>query len=935
MSLNMITDSTMDVSDAFSKLREQVLCYNNPNSETEKTGGVNLISTTNLSYFQSSQTSELYRLKGVLLESLGGRSKANRAYSYAVQMCPSYSRAWGSWGGLCSALGKLAERQYEIEMSKVDKTNPEEVRSRLLDVSSIFVRILLTFLVQRDQVTTSEKKIAQYLAQAMGSYFEAISCDPSERSRVHLPKCLWMLSKDGSSPGILCQTLETRGVPLPSWVWLPWIPQLLTSLYRTEGRSIRAVLSRIGKAYPQALYYSLRAFYLERRDVDRSRTTSGSEQQSSVAYAEELMSLLRRSHAALWSSLEAILEELIVKFKPSFDEELLVYVTGIIDRAESHTDRQSLVTKGEGSDEEVIIASIKKNISRISTKFFRAPAPESSGKKDDRSRKTAEFKRKYKSAFEADFPTENEEHEAKEGDEKLTLSDYFDRLKKWRRMLEDQVTSTPRRLPLIESSPPLAVFASEAPDLWAGSCDPRHKDAGSSDRDRSADPDGNHSSSSYVAATTAAALAAKVVAKTAMSEGNGGDFGGGSAAIEIPGQYFPNRTSSQDSKPCPELHAKLIRFESTVEIVQRNEQLIRKVGMVGNDGKTYNFSLQWALPYWTRTEERTAQLYSIIDKILRQETKSSRSFLSVQPTAVVPIAQRLRITEEDNSRISLDEVFRRWCEKRRKDYLTPVQCFHDEFSKHLEAAKKLELPDDDAKANAELNARLQAFNKVSETCVDKNMLMEFIYERLDGPEQLFHFRRNYAGQLSTDALIQHSCCVVERTPSRSVLLQRNGHVLTPDYRFEYNNHGFLEPRKIPFRLTPNIQTLIGRLLIDGRLIPSMGTVASALDKAHDDLEAALRLLLRDDIVAWYTSKSMAKEDSKMQELEKQLLDRIMRNASSVQSKIAACAPKVTKGEEKAETLKTEPVDARVKELVKEATDPEKLCMMPSNYQAWL
>jgi transformation/transcription domain-associated protein len=129
MSLNMITDSTMDVSDAFSKLREQVLCYNNPNSETEKTGGVNLISTTNLSYFQSSQTSELYRLKGVLLESLGGRSKANRAYSYAVQMCPSYSRAWGSWGGLCSALGKLAERQYEIEMSKVDKTNPEEVRS--------------------------------------------------------------------------------------------------------------------------------------------------------------------------------------------------------------------------------------------------------------------------------------------------------------------------------------------------------------------------------------------------------------------------------------------------------------------------------------------------------------------------------------------------------------------------------------------------------------------------------------------------------------------------------------------------------------------------------------------------------------------------------------------------------------------------------------
>ena len=129
VSLNMITDVTMDVSDAFSKLREQILCYDNPDSDAERTGGLNLINTTNLSYFQPSQKSELFRLKAMFLESLGGRSKANRAYSHAVQMCPSYARAWGSWGGLCTALGKLAERQYEIEMSKVDKTKPEEVRT--------------------------------------------------------------------------------------------------------------------------------------------------------------------------------------------------------------------------------------------------------------------------------------------------------------------------------------------------------------------------------------------------------------------------------------------------------------------------------------------------------------------------------------------------------------------------------------------------------------------------------------------------------------------------------------------------------------------------------------------------------------------------------------------------------------------------------------
>ena len=132
-----------------------------------------------------------------------------------------------------------------------------------------------------------------------------------------------------------------------------------------------------------------------------------------MAYAEELMSTLRRSHAALWSSLEAILEELIVKFKPSFDEELLVYITGILERAESQTDRKSL-KQSETEDEASMLASISKNLSRISVKFFRPTPPEAaSSRRDERSRKTAEFKRKYKDMFESDFQLEPAEATAR------------------------------------------------------------------------------------------------------------------------------------------------------------------------------------------------------------------------------------------------------------------------------------------------------------------------------------------------------------------------------------------------------------------------------------------------------------------------------------------------------------------------------------------
>ena len=372
----------MDVSDAYLKLREQILLYNNADNELERTGGLNLINTTNLSFFDASQKSELFRLKAIFLASLRRTSKSNQAYCHSVQICPSHAKSWISWGGLCSSLGSMTEKQAEqARASRGDNT--------------------------RESRADSTKKVAQYLAQAMGCFIEAIQIDPNEKSRIHLPRCLWMLTKDGSSPGVLCQTLENRGTKLPPYVWLPWIPQLLTGLCRLEGRAIKSLLSRVIKAYPQAAYYSLRAFYLERRDVERAKgggNVAPGQHMGSVAYAEEMMSTLRRSHASLWSNLEAILEELIVKFRPSYEEELLATISALLERAESHAEKQSLPDKKRIEDEEAMVASWSKTLSRIAAKFFReTDSTSSSARRDERVKKTSDFKRKYKADFESDF----------------------------------------------------------------------------------------------------------------------------------------------------------------------------------------------------------------------------------------------------------------------------------------------------------------------------------------------------------------------------------------------------------------------------------------------------------------------------------------------------------------------------------------------------
>ena len=105
-----------------------------------------------------------------------------------------------------------------------------------------------------------------------------------------------------------------------------------------------------------------------------------------------------------------------------------------------------------------------------------------------------------------------------------------------------------------------------------------------------------------------------------------------------------------------------------------------------------------------------------------------------------------------------------------------------------------------------------------------------------------------------------------------------------------------------------------------------------MNSCREDIDPIFRLLMRDDLVAFYT-KSIAKADSKTCELEKQLAGSAARNVAILQSRFSECSPFVKKSAEK-ENDKS-PVDQRIKNLVERARDPERLCMMPGDFQGWL
>ena len=64
---------------------------------------------------------------------------------------------------------------------------------------------------------------------------------------------------------------------------------------------------------------------------------------------------------------------------------------------------------------------------------------------------------------------------------------------------------------------------------------------------------------------------------------------------------------------------------------------------------------------------------------------------------------------------------------------------------------------------------------------------------------------------------------------------------------------FHSPEPVPFRLTPNLQVLMGPLATEGIFSCALMAIARCLTESQHELEHALTLFVRDEMIFWLTS----------------------------------------------------------------------------------
>ena len=556
-----------------------------------------------------------------------------------------------------------------------------------------------------------------------------------------------------------------------------------------------------------------------------------------------------------------------------------------------------------------------KTLTVLGKRFFKEK-PEGSS-----SRRSSRFYAKYASQFKNDFLTEG-----------LNEDDLIEKLQKWRGMLERIMSRVPNNSNLREVAPSLSWFSSQAPSMWAGACESHSLTISNSQHDAPTSLDNSLYSSKRSSALAVAKASSQAVLVTAQSEALDGHRGGGSSVLEIPGQYAPTSSSVLDSRPFPELHAKLVRFHQTLELTScsATKQRVHQITMVGSDGKAYKFLLQLAVPYWIRSDERSAQVQYVIEKVLRRDIRACRRRLTTRPSVVIPIAPRMRMSAVESSHKSLESVLRH-VQGPKSNELSSY--FQEKVASRIGDLGDVE---EDKKDQVMKDAKREVYEDICQNLVRPNVLSKYMLEMIPSTEKLFQFRQVFASQLATNSLLQYAFSAVERNPNRFVFCNATGQVPCQDFRLQYNQ-GLLVERDMPFRMTRNITEFLGPFLLEGVFVPSFAIISSAMHSKRSILEPILHLLLRDDVMAWYISKSSSKGDLKMQEVERQLTERIWKNARLVKNRFEECSLREVDESARVEAIDPEqdPIDIKVRSLVDAATDVEKLSMMSATYQAWL
>ncbi|ONM60151.1 Phosphatidylinositol 3- and 4-kinase family protein with FAT domain [Zea mays] len=720
----MYGHATMEVQEAFVKICEQAKAY--LEMKGELVSGLNLINNTNLEFFPVKNKAEIFRLRGDFLLKMNECETANQSYSNAITLFKHLPKGWISWGNYCD----------------------------------------MVFKETKDEV---------WLEYAVSCFFQGIKYGVSN-SRSHLARILYLLSFDGQNEPV-GRALDKYLEQLPHWVWLSWIPQLLLSLQRSEAQHCKLVLMKIAQVYPQALYYWLRTYLMERRDV-ATKTEIG----------RNMLAQQRMQQAMMANNAANNLPDGSARASNHAG-------SNMTSDNQSHQASQSVGAAGSHDGGNVQGQDPERSTPEGGTNTSHDQGQQSStgaeGSQVPLRRNSGHgWVTSAASAFDAAkdiMEALRSKHTNLANELELLLSEIGSRfvtlpeerllavvnalLHRCYKYPTATTGEVPQSLKKELSGVCRACFSQDAVN--------KHVDfvkEYKQDFERDLDPESATTFPATLAELTErlkhwknilqsnvedrfpAVLKLEEESKTLR------DFH--VVDIELPGQYFT------DQEIAPDHTVKLDRVGPDIPIVRRHGSSFRRLTLIGSDGSQRHFIVQTSLTPNARSDERMLQLFRVLNKMFDKHKESRRRHLAIHTPIIIPVWSQVRMVEDDLMYSTFLEVYEINCARHNREADSPITIFKEQLNQAVSGQLSPE---------AIVELRLQAYNEITKNIVNDNIFSQYMHKILPTGNYLWTFKKQFAIQVALSCFMSYMLQIGGRAPNKILFAKNTGKIFQTDF----------------------------------------------------------------------------------------------------------------------------------------------------------
>ncbi len=270
----------------------------------------------------------------------------------------------------------------------------------------------------------------------------------------------------------------------------------------------------------------------------------------------------------------------------------------------------------------------------------------------------------------------------------------------------------------------------------------------------------------------------------------------------------------------------------------------RRLKIRGHDGSVHAFAVQNPAARHCRREERMLQLFRTLNHTLGSKKETRRRDLQFTLPLMVPLAPHIRIVQEDTSYMSLQGVYEDHCRRQGISKDEPVLFTMDKLRGLMESKGSVrdivtKVPVRPADEHTQkpgdqtVTARLEVLTAIQERLVPHTIALEYFQSAFPEFSEFWLFRRRFSYQLAALTFLTYILHVDKRYPHKINIARRSGNIWGSELTaaLSANKPFFHNQEPVPFRLTPNLQTLMGPLATEGIYSASIMAIARVPHRA--------------------------------------------------------------------------------------------------------